>query len=58
MKVRFVKDVDEHKILIYIYRLSALLTPLPLISFTIEKITGCTDKAGKEANKAPRNLPF
>ena len=41
-----------------IYPLPALLTPLPLIPFTTEEITGCTNEAAKGANKAPRNLPF
>ena len=40
-----------------IYRLPALLTPLPLIPFTTEEITGCTIEAPKGANKAPRNPP-
>ena len=33
--------------------LPALLTPLPLIPFTIEEITGCTNEAAKGAKKAP-----
>ena len=32
-------------------------TPLSLIPFTTEEITGCTKEAAKGANKAPRNLP-
>ena len=40
-----------------IYPLLALVTPLQLISFTTEEITGCTDTAGKGANKAARNQP-
>ena len=39
------------------YPLPALLTPLPLIPFTTEEITGCTNEAAKGANKTPRNLP-
>ena len=39
------------------YLLTALLTPLPLISFTTEEATGCTNKATKGANKAERNPP-
>ena len=39
------------------YPLPALLTPLPLIPFTTEEITGRTIKVAKGANKAPRNLP-
>ena len=38
-----------------IYPLPALLTPLLLIPFTTEEITGCTNEAAKGANKAPRN---
>ena len=34
----------------------APLTPLPLIPFTTEEITGCTNEAAKGANKAPRDL--
>ena len=29
--------------------------PLPLIPFTTEQITGCTNETAKGANKAPRN---
>ena len=39
------------------YPLHALLTPLPLIPFTTEEISGCTIKAAKVANKARRNQP-
>ena len=35
----------------------ALLTPLPLVPFTTEEITGCTNEAAKGANKAERNPP-
>ena len=38
------------------YLLPALLAPLPLIPFTTEEITGCTNEAAKGDNKAPRNL--
>ena len=38
------------------YPLPVLLTPRPLIHFTTEEITGCTNKAAKGANKAGRNL--
>ena len=38
-----------------IYPLPALLTPLPLIPFTTEEITGCTHEVTKGANKARRN---
>ena len=40
-----------------IFPLPALLTPHPLIPFTTDKITGCTNKAAEVANKALRNLP-
>ena len=39
------------------YALPALLTPLPLIPFTTEEITSCTNEAAKGGNKAPRNPP-
>ena len=40
------------------YPLPALLTPLLLIPFTTEGMTGCTIEVSKGANKARRNLPF
>ena len=40
-----------------IYPLPALLTPLPLITFTTEEVTGCTNEAAEGVNKAPRNSP-
>ena len=43
--------------MLFIYPYYALLTPLPLIPFTTDEITGCTNEAAKSANKAPRNLP-
>ena len=33
------------------------MTPLPVIPFTTEEITGCTNEASKGANKAGRNVP-
>ena len=39
------------------YPLSGLLIPLPLIPFTAEKITVCTNEAAKGADKAGRNPP-
>ena len=39
------------------YPLPALLTPLPLIPFTTEEITGCTNEATTGGNKAGRKLP-
>ena len=38
-----------------IYPVSAILTPLPLIPFTTEEITGCTIEVTKGANNARRN---
>ena len=35
--------------------LPAVLIPLPLIPFSTEEITGCTNEAAKSANKTPRN---
>ena len=43
---------------IAIHRLSTLQTPLPVIAFTTEEITGFTITSAKGAVKAPRNLPF
>ena len=37
------------------YPLPVLLTPLPIIPFTTEEITGCTNEADEGANKALRN---
>ena len=34
------------------------MIPLPVIHFTTEEITGCTNEAFKGANKAPRNQPY
>ena len=39
------------------YPFPAFLSPLSLIPFTTEEITGSTIEAGKGANKAPRNSP-
>ena len=41
----------------FIYPFPVLLTPLPLIPFTTEEITGCTNQEAKDADKAPRNPP-
>ena len=49
--------MEQNEKLLSIYPFPALLTPLPLIPFTIEEITGCTNEAAKGANKAPRNSP-
>ena len=39
------------------YLLPALLTPLPIIPFTTEEVTSCTNEEAKVGNKAPRNPP-
>ena len=49
--------MEQNEKLLSIYPLPALLTPLPLIPFTIEEITGWTNEATKGANKATRNSP-
>ena len=43
--------------ILFIYPLPALLTQLPVIPFTKEEITGCTNEAAKGDNKAPKNPP-
>ena len=40
---------------LFIIPLPALLTPLPIITFTNKEITVCTNEVAKDANKAPRN---
>ena len=45
------------KIFLSIYHPPVLVIPLPLIPFTTQKITGCTNEAAKGANKAVRNPP-
>ena len=40
-----------------LYPVSALLTPLPVIPFTTEKIVGCTNKGANGDNTASRNPP-
>ena len=42
--------MEQNEKLLSIYPLPALLTPLPLIPFTTEEITGCTNDAGKGSN--------
>ena len=39
------------------YALLVLLTSLPVIPFTTEETTGCTNEVAKVAKKPPRNLP-
>ena len=36
-----------------IYSLFGLLNPLPIIPFTIEEITGCSNEVAKGAKKGP-----
>ena len=38
------------------YPFPPLLTPLPLITFTTEEITGCRNEAANSVNNAGRNL--
>ena len=40
------------------YPLPVPLTPLQLIPFTIEEITGCTKEAAKGVEKASRNPSY
>ena len=39
-----------------IYPVPFLVTPLPLMAFATEEITGCTNKAAKVAHRELRNL--
>lgn len=39
-----------------IYPVPFLVTPLPLMAFATEEITGCTNKAAKVAHRDLRNL--
>ena len=50
----FANRRNHRKIVLY---LPALLTPLPVIPFTTEEITGCTNEAAKGADTVPRNPP-
>ena len=43
--------MEQNKKPLSIFHLPALLTPLPLMTFTIEEITGCINEATKGANK-------
>ena len=43
--------------ILFIYPISALLSPLPLIPFTTEEITGCTNEVAEGIEKAGRILP-
>ena len=42
---------------VFIYPLPAFLTPLLLIPFTTEEITGCTNEASTGVDKIPKKLP-
>ena len=48
-------DIERNEKFSSKYPLLALLTPLPLIPFTTEEITSCTNEAAKGSNKAVRN---
>ena len=43
--------------ILFIYPISALLSPLPLIPFTTEEITGCTNEVAEGIEKTGRILP-
>ena len=49
--------MNRNQTFLFIYALPALLTPLPLILFTTNEITGCTIEAAKGANNSPKNPP-
>ena len=44
--------MEQNQKFVFIYNLPVLLTPLSLIAFTTEEITGCTNEAAKSVNKA------
>ena len=50
------KGCSGTKTFLFAYPLLALLTPLTLIAFTTEDVTGCTIEAAIGSNKGPRNL--
>ena len=56
-KTHSVPRMGQNSKFLFIYPLPTPLTPLPLIPFTTEEITGCTNEVAKGANKAQRNLP-
>ena len=45
--------MESNQKFLSIYSLLGLLTPLPIIPFTIEEITGCSDEVAKGAKKGP-----
>ena len=49
------KEWNRSEKFLFIYPLPALLTQLPIIPFTKEEITGCTNEVAKGDNKAPKN---
>ena len=51
------KGWSGNKKILSVYPFPAHLNPLPVIPFTTEEITGCTNEAAKGANKSPRNPP-
>ena len=53
----FTFDLFDLSILIPGVHCYIVLVPLPLIPFTSEEITVCTNEAAKGANKVQRNLP-
>ena len=65
IKTRFIFEiisnldrVEWNENLSSIYPLAALLAPLPLIPFSADEITGCTNELAKGANKSPRYLLY
>ena len=52
------KEWNRSEKFLFIYPLPALLTQLPIIPFTKEEITGCTNEAAKGDNKAQKNPAF
>ena len=45
--------MEENYKFLSVYPLPALLTAPPLIPFTTDEITGCTNESAKGANKSP-----
>ena len=57
LKYFIISILQQNKKILSTYSLPALLTPLPVIPFTTEEITGCTNEVTKGVNKAGRNPP-
>ena len=50
--------MEQIEKIVIMYPFPALLSPLPLISFTTEEITGYANQAAKVANRVTTNPPF